>query len=102
VVLIGGDCRPYAEESLRSAFGLTQLYWIETRPGESFYTFEPYVARPDVVVVLLLIRWASHGFGEVGKFCAKYEKPLVRLPTGYSPNQVAVKIIENCPQWFPA
>jgi hypothetical protein len=46
-----------------------------------------------VAVVLLAIRWSSHGFGEVKEFCEKYSKPLVRLPGGYNANQVAHNIV---------
>src|SRR5262249_32543970 len=58
--------------------------------------FEPYVARPDVAVVVLAIRWSSHSFGEVKEFCDQYGKPLGRLPGGYNPNQVALQILGQC------
>jgi len=32
----------------------------------------------------------------VREFCEKYGKPLVRLPGGYSTNQVAVQIMQQC------
>jgi len=101
LLLVGGDGHPYAEEALRSAFGLANLYRIGTRPGESVATFEAPVARPDVVAVLLAIRWARYCYGGVSKFCTKYDKRLIRLPNGLNPNQVAAKIIEHCPDWFP-
>jgi hypothetical protein len=47
-------------------------------------------------VVLLAIRWSSHSFGDVKRFCDQFGKPLVRLPAGYSPNQVAVQILAQC------
>lgn len=94
VVLIGGDRRPNAAEALCSAFGLKELIWIEGR-DQTYTLFEPQVAKPDVAVVLLAIRWSRHGFGEVRAFCEKYNKPLVRLPGGYNPNQVANHIISQ-------
>ena len=93
VVLIGGEARPFAAEALREAFGLRELIWVGTRDHQSHAPFEPYVARPDVAVVLLAIRWSNHGFGEVKEFCDKYGKPLVRLKAGYHPNQVAVHVL---------
>lgn len=96
VVLIGGDRRPHAAEALQKAFQLADLYWIETRSHESTGSFEPFVARPEVVLVLLAIRWSSHSYGEVQEFCRRYDKPLVRLPGGYNPRQVAVQIREQC------
>lgn len=96
VIIIGGDRRPFAAEALERAFLLSELIWIDTRAHESVASFEPYVARPDVALVLLAIRWSSHSYGEVQDFCRAYSKPLVRLPGGYNPNQVATQIHEQC------
>jgi hypothetical protein len=93
LVLIGGVRRPEAADAIKEAFGLSELHWVEGREHSSYYAFEPDVANPDVVAVLLAIRWSSHGFGEVKNFCDKYDKPLVRLPGGYNPNQVAYHIL---------
>ena len=49
-------------------------------PHTSFYTFEPAIARPDTAVVLLAIRWSSHGFGEVRAVCEPHGK-LARPPS---------------------
>jgi hypothetical protein len=94
VVLIGGLKRPQAAEALTNALELSELIWVEGR-DQTYELFEPDVARPDVDVVLLAIRWSRHGFGEVKAFCDKYDKPLVRLPGGYSPNQVAFHIMSQ-------
>lgn len=98
IILIGGDRRPFAAEALERAFLLSELIWIDTRAHESISGFEPYVARPEVAMVLLAIRWSSHSYGEVQDFCRTYGKPLVRLPGGYNPNQVAAQILEQCSQ----
>jgi hypothetical protein len=94
VVLIGGDRRPMAAEALTTAFGLKELIWVEGR-DQTYADFEPEVARGEVAVVILAIRWSRHGFGEVKAFCEKYGKPLVRLPGGYSPNQLAFHIVSQ-------
>jgi hypothetical protein len=96
VILLGGDRRPHAHDSLKEAFGLKELIWIETREHESLAGFIPYVARPEVAVVLLAIRWASHSYGEIKKCCEEYGKPMVRLPGGYNANQVAMQIAQQC------
>jgi hypothetical protein len=95
LVMIGGERRASAAEALEQALGLRELIWIETREHQTHAVFEPAVARDDVAVVILAIRWSSHGFGEVKAFCDKYGKPLVRLPAGYSPNQVAYHLIRQ-------
>jgi hypothetical protein len=96
VVLIGGNRRRGAQESLKRMLGLKDLVWIETREHQSIEGFEPAVARPDVALVLLAIRWSSHAFGDVKQFCDRYGKPLVRLPGGYNLNQVAAQILLQC------
>jgi len=95
-VLIGGECRSARKEALETAFGLSELVWIETKPHDSFTKFVPYVARPEVAVVLLSIRWCSHSFKEVKRFCDRYDIPLVRLPAGLNPHQVAAHILGQC------
>jgi hypothetical protein len=96
LVLIGGERRRGAQEALRRAFGLAAVYWIATKEHQSFETFEPLIARADVALVLLAIRWSSHGFGEVRQLCDRHAKPLVRLPGGFNPNQVATQILAQC------
>jgi hypothetical protein len=101
IVLIGGERRPYSYDALKSALGLQDLIWIETREHQSIDGFEPYVARPDVAAIVLAIRWTSHAFGDVKQFCDKHGKPLVRLPAGYNPNQVAHQILQQCGDRLP-
>lgn len=96
IVLIGGLRRPEAQRSLTSALGLRELVWIETKEHQSLTSFEPTIAPPEVALVLLAIRWSSHAFGDVKQYCDRHGKPLVRLPGGYSPNQVAAQILAQC------
>jgi hypothetical protein len=93
VVLIGGIRRREAQASLRKVLGLKDLIWIETKEHQSIEPFEPVIARSDVALVLLAIRWSSHAFGDVRLFCIRHGKPLVRLPGGYGPHQVAVQVL---------
>jgi hypothetical protein len=93
LVLIGGEARRGAKEALERALGLKKLIWLKGNDYRSFQDFEPFVARPDVAVVVLAIRWSSHSFGEVRSLCDRYGKPLVRLPAGYNANQVAQQIV---------
>lgn len=81
IVIIGGDRRPHSYDALKSAFGLGDLVWIETREHESIEGFEARIARPDVAVVILAIRWSSHAYGDVRAFCDKHGKPHRRLRT---------------------
>lgn len=93
VVLIGGQVRPDRRTALLDAFGLADLDWITTVEHESVTVFEAPIARPEVAVVLLAIRWSNHSYGDVRDYCERYGKLLVRLPGGYHPNQVAHQIL---------
>ncbi|HEX8204028.1 MAG TPA: hypothetical protein VF590_26365, partial [Isosphaeraceae bacterium] len=93
VVLIGGIRHPGAQEALEAALNLAELIWIETKEHQSIRAFEPAIARPDVALVLLAIRWSSHAFGDVKQYCDRHGTPLVRLPGGYGPHQVAAQIL---------
>ncbi len=95
LVIIGGDGRPDTIKSLETAFGLRSVEWIATSEHDSYRNFESSIARSNVAVVLLLIRWASHSFGEVASLCSRHGKPLVRLPGGYNPNQIAAAILSQ-------
>jgi hypothetical protein len=96
VVLIGGSRRRVAQESLERAFALQDLIWIETKEHQAVAAFEPMIARVDVALALLAIRWSSHAFKDVKPICDRYGKTLVRLPGGYNPNQVAAQILAQC------
>jgi hypothetical protein len=96
IVLIGGARRPEAQATLRRSLNLRDLIWIETKEHQSIESFEAVIARPQVALVLLAIRWSSHSFGEVRQYCVNHGKPLVRLPGGYGLHQVAAQIISQC------
>ena len=96
VVLIGGSRRRGTQESLKKALALKDLIWLETKEHQSVASFEATVARTDVALILLAIRWSSHSFGDVKQLGERHGKPLVRLPGGYSPNQVAAQIVAQC------
>lgn len=95
VVLIGGVRRPQSERKLEAALGASRLEWISTREHQSIAPFETAIARPDVAVVLLAIRWSSHSYEGVKTFCDTHDKLFVRLPAGYGIEQVAHQILQQ-------
>lgn len=96
MVVIGGDRRPDHQERLREVFGLSEVIWPDTREQNPDVTaLESSVARADVAVVVLMIRWIRHALGEVATLCERHDKPLVRLTAGYNPAQVALAILEQ-------
>ena len=95
-MFIGGVPRPHNRAMLRAAFGLADLDWIVTRDHQSIESFEHSIARPEVALVILAIRWSNHSFEGAKDFCDRHGKPMVRLKAGYSPNQVALQIVAQC------
>ena len=95
VVLIGGDERPARRDAIVKAFELSELQWVATKSGGSREFIQSAVSRDDVAVVLLLIRWASHGYGDYCEVCRRFGKPFVRLPGGYGANAIASECIRQ-------
>jgi hypothetical protein len=95
-VIIGGELRPLRQEAIKTALRLKDLIWIKADDIRSTTELENHVARPEVAVVLLAIRWSPHSFGDVIRYCDRHGKPLVRLPRGYHPRQVASQILAQC------
>ncbi len=94
LVLIGGYRRLAAEKAIKQSFALSEVIWLEAGPTAS--VFESSIAKPEVAAALLAIRWSPHAYGDVAKICERLGKPLVRLPGGYNPNQVAAQILSQC------
>ena len=94
-LLIGGQRRPHSQRMLERDLQLKELRWIATNPHTSLSSFEPQIARPEVGLVLLAVRWRSHSFEGVKALCEKYRKSFVRLPAGYGSNRVAEEILRQ-------
>lgn len=101
VVMIGGSERPQMRAKIEEAFGC-RLDWLESQPHQSHYDFAPAIVRPEVALVLLLIRWSSHSFAEVANFCREHDKPLVRVPSGYGVNSLARAILDQASRQLEA
>lgn len=95
LVLIGGIRKAQAEEAIADAFELAAVRWIAIGPHKSLDHFRADVARPEVALVINLIRFSSHSYDEIAKDCRTAGKPYVRLTAGYSPNQIAAQVWEQ-------
>ncbi|MCY3001347.1 MAG: hypothetical protein NTV21_06045 [Planctomycetota bacterium] len=95
VVIIGGAHRPLSRQALVEAFELGELEWITTRAHEPLESFRASIVRPQTELILLLIRWSSHSFGELRHLADAHGKRFVSLPRGYNPAQVAEEILRQ-------
>jgi len=91
--IVGGNPVPAAMERIKKAFGLSDVLWPETQPHTSVDSLRPTVSRPEVAAVLLLVRFASHTFGQLIEDCERTRKPFVRIPNGYGVKQIAYQIL---------
>jgi hypothetical protein len=72
---------------------LAGVEWVETRAHQSTAPFEHVVARSDVVVQL--IRWSSHSFGDLRAICGEAGNVFVRARAGYGPSAIAHEVLEQ-------
>ena len=95
IALFGGVPKPHVVERIREAFGASEVVWEETRAHQSTAPFEAAVARPDVALVGLFIRWCSHSFDDLREMCERNGKPYVRVKAGNHPNRLAREVMDQ-------
>jgi hypothetical protein len=97
IVVIGGDSRGGHRDRLQEAFRASAVHWPATREDTpDLAALEPWVARRETALVLLLIRWIRHALNDVSNLCDKHDKPLARITAGYNPNKVAHEVMQQC------
>lgn len=95
VALVGGLPRPLHQKAIIEAFDLRDLRWLAVPEPTLMSRFEADIARPEVALVLHAFRWSSADETALKELCDKYKKPLVRLPRGYNPNQIASELLRQ-------
>ena len=95
VVFAGGERRADVAEALIAGFGLSGLTWVAMRDDESLDRLEEELDETDPAVVLVGVRGVSVPLKSVQRLCTIALKPMVKLPTGYSPAHVASQILSQ-------
>ena len=94
MVIIGGERRVTAVESLMQAFELADVEWVplvEHGPGGAM---KAPICRPDTAVVVVLKNLAGHQHGDDAKdYCETADKPCVMVVAGYNKNRIAQDIL---------
>lgn len=91
-LLVGGDEREHQRRAIEDSLGVT-LRWLPTRAHESTQPAINAVSSADIV--FLAIRWAGHAYSELATVCRQHGVPLVRLPAGLNPAQLALQTLEQ-------
>jgi len=94
-VIIGGERRVEAERALCDAFGLAELTWFTLSDDPTLGELERVISRPQVSVVIQLIRWSRHRHGDAADLAEEHGKPFVRVPGGYNANALARAILDQ-------
>ena len=97
-----GQSPPRGPGGFEASAGAQGSGMDETKEHQAVDAFEPLIARADVALVLLAIRWSSHAFGDVKQICDRHGKLLgattgrVQPQPGRRPDSVAIE----CPAQF--
>lgn len=99
MVVVGGERRRDAEQRLTEAFGLSHVEWISLTEHSSAAPMAAPISRPEVSVVVVLIKLAGHHHvDEAVEHASRAGKPLVRVKAGYNPEQIAEAILTQAGQ----
>ena len=89
-VIVGGEPVEVHRQRIQDAFDLRELRWLASPKHASTASLETAVRRPDVDIVLILIRWMSHSTGYLlGPLCNELKLPLIRVKSGYNEERLA-------------
>lgn len=93
VVVVGGEVYDHARQRLTEALELGELDWVHLREHASSAPLEAAIARPDTRLVLALVKLAGHQhIDDARRWARQHGRPLVMVPGGYNPEQVAAEI----------
>lgn len=95
LVLIGGERRVEAETNIRDSFELAGVTWLTLEDDPTPAELERAIRRQDVAVVVQLIRWSRHKFGDAKEIADEHGKAFVRVKAGYNPDALARAILDQ-------
>jgi hypothetical protein len=93
LAIVGGTRKPHAISTLKRVFGLADLQWLSLTENFPISQFEAALTRPEVVGVVLTLRWFHHHYQGLKQQCDKYGKPLIWVKAELTPNQVAEQFL---------
>lgn len=96
IVMICGVCKPEARERIKKAFGLQEVLWESITFKESKYDFVPLIRTEGVRLVVLALKHCRTLTKELKPICNELGIPFLMLTAGYSPQQLAHRILAQC------
>jgi hypothetical protein len=96
IVVVGGDRRPEAVDRMQEAFGLNKVEWISLTEHGSAEPLRAPILRPDTRLVIVLARLTGHHHADEARdYARKADVPVVTMPGGYNPEQVAEQVLQQ-------
>lgn len=96
MVIVGGERYPHAERRIIEAFELADADWVELTEHGSGAPMRGPILRPDTAVVIVIIKLTGHLHSEEAReYCRSADKPVVFLTGGYSPERIAMAVLEQ-------
>lgn len=87
ILLVGwSKGQEHRRDELKETLQLNELYWPDSEPGSHLDIFEGAVKKADIV--LQVIRWSRHGYGQVLQEASRQGKVVGRLPAGLGTRRV--------------
>ncbi|MCK4872594.1 MAG: hypothetical protein KAS72_07700 [Phycisphaerales bacterium] len=97
LVIVGGDRREHHIQRIRSAFGLAEVHWAQTRKTDaSLRRIRTAIEHPNTDLVVLLCGLIRHQHArDVPRLCEAHGKLLVRYWRNPHPHGLANAIIDQ-------
>lgn len=96
IVVIGGEPRRDAIERMIDAFELDGVEWPELTEHGSAEPMRAPISNPNTRLVVVIIKLTGHEHADRARDFAKQASvPLVHLPAGYNPEQIAAEALNQ-------
>jgi hypothetical protein len=96
MVIIGGKPKAGAIRRIAEAFEVQEVDWIELEEHGTGIPMRAPIQRAETALVVVIIRLIGHlQAEEANMYCVATDKPCVRLPAGYNPEQIAAEIVKQ-------
>jgi len=93
IVMVGGKDRSFTRDRIQRAFQVKRVDWDESHPKQAPDTLESAIRRPDVVLVISVLRSNGTLIRLVKEMCERNQKLLVMAPGASGEERLAAEIM---------
>ncbi|UYV14151.1 MAG: hypothetical protein NCW75_07625 [Phycisphaera sp.] len=96
IVVIGGEPRRDAIERMIDAFELDGVEWPQLTEHGSAEPMRAPISGPSTRLVVIIIKLTGHEHADRARdFARQASVPLVHMPAGYNPEQIAAEVLNQ-------